>query len=178
MDIKLKEAKSDEYASLARKAVEEYVLHHSTLPVNPLLPEEMLQKRAGVFVSIHENGELRGCIGTTRASEKTSPRKSSAMPSKPLPKIRASRQSNLKNCLISTSPSMFFRLMRPLPPTKILTSKSMASSWKRGRRGLLLLPNLDGVDTVEQQIAIAKRKAGIAEEERVTLYRFEVVRHE
>jgi AmmeMemoRadiSam system protein A len=30
----------------------------------------MLQKRAGVFVSIHENGELRGCIGTTRASEK------------------------------------------------------------------------------------------------------------
>jgi AMMECR1 domain-containing protein len=41
-----------------------------------------------------------------------------------------------------------------------------------------LLPNLDGVDTVEQQIAIAERKAGIAPEEKVTLYRFEVVRHE
>ena len=44
------------------------------------------------------------------------------------------------------------------------------------RRGLLL-PNLDGVDTVEEQLSIAKRKAGIAPEERVTIYRFEVVRH-
>jgi AMMECR1 domain-containing protein len=47
----------------------------------------------------------------------------------------------------------------------------------RGRRGLLL-PNLDGVETVEQQIAIAKKKAGIAPEEKATLYRFEVVRHQ
>ena len=53
MDIKLKEAQSDDYVILARKAVEEFVLHHSTLPLTPLLPEEMLSKRAGVFVSIH-----------------------------------------------------------------------------------------------------------------------------
>ena len=45
-----------------------------------------------------------------------------------------------------------------------------------GRRGLLL-PNLEGVDTVEQQIAIAKQKAGIQEQEAVELERFEVVRH-
>ncbi|MFC2662505.1 MAG: AMMECR1 domain-containing protein, partial [Eubacterium sp.] len=48
---------------------------------------------------------------------------------------------------------------------------------KGGRRGLLL-PNLDGVDTVEQQIAIAKEKAGIGKRERgVQLERFQVVRH-
>ena len=47
---------------------------------------------------------------------------------------------------------------------------------KGGRRGLLL-PNLEGVDTVEQQIAIAKQKAGIQEQEAVELERFEVVRH-
>lgn len=43
----------------------------------------------------------------------------------------------------------------------------------------LLLPMLDGVDTIEEQIAIAKRKAGIGDYEPGTiLQRFEVVRHE
>jgi AMMECR1 domain-containing protein len=45
------------------------------------------------------------------------------------------------------------------------------------RRGLLL-PNLDGIDSVEQQVAIARQKGGIREGEDVTLERFEVVRHE
>ena len=45
-----------------------------------------------------------------------------------------------------------------------------------GRRGLLL-PDLDGVDTVEQQVSIAKQKAGIGRSEKVMLQRFEVIRH-
>ena len=48
----------------------------------------------------------------------------------------------------------------------------------KGRKRGLLLPNLEGIDTVEDQIAIAKRKAGIAEEEPVELERFKVIRHE
>ena len=44
------------------------------------------------------------------------------------------------------------------------------------RRGLLL-PDLDGVDTVEEQVDIARRKGGIRKDEPVTLERFEVVRH-
>ena len=47
---------------------------------------------------------------------------------------------------------------------------------KGGRRGLLL-PNLDGVNSIDEQIAIAKRKAGIAQDEEVELERFEVTRH-
>ena len=47
----------------------------------------------------------------------------------------------------------------------------------KGRKRGLLLPDLDGVDTVEQQISIAKRKAGIPDGEKVQLERFEVVRH-
>ena len=50
----------------------------------------------------------------------------------------------------------------------------MTNGYRRG----LLLPNLDGVDTVEQQISIAKHKAGIAAYESCELQRFEVVRHE
>jgi AMMECR1 domain-containing protein len=45
-----------------------------------------------------------------------------------------------------------------------------------GRRGLLL-PDLEGVDTVEEQVDIARRKAGISEGELIELERFEVVRH-
>ena len=44
------------------------------------------------------------------------------------------------------------------------------------KRGLLL-PNLDGVDNVEQQVEIARQKGGIREDEPYTLQRFEVVRH-
>ncbi len=47
----------------------------------------------------------------------------------------------------------------------------------RGHRRGLLLPNLEGIDTIEDQIAIAKEKAGIRKEEQVQLERFEVVRH-
>ena len=49
----------------------------------------------------------------------------------------------------------------------------MQSGYKRG----LLLPDLDGVDTVEQQVSIARRKGGIGPDEKVDLFRFEVVRH-
>jgi len=177
MDIKLKEAQSDDYVILARKAVEEFVLHHSTLPLTPLLPEEMLSKRAGVFVSIHENGELRGCIGTTRASEKNI------------------AQEIIRNAIEVASQDPRFPAIEPKELPYLDISVDVLSPYETiasvedldvkrygvivengGRRGLLL-PNLDGVETVEEQIAIAKRKAGIAEEEKVTLYRFEVVRH-
>lgn len=48
----------------------------------------------------------------------------------------------------------------------------------KGRKRGLLLPNLDGVDTVEQQIGIARQKAGIGPDEKgVSLERFEVIRH-
>jgi AMMECR1 domain-containing protein len=50
-------------------------------------------------------------------------------------------------------------------------------STEDGRRGLLL-PNLDGVDTVEAQISIARSKGGISEYDEYQLERFEVVRHE
>ena len=49
----------------------------------------------------------------------------------------------------------------------------VSTDTKRG----LLLPDLDGVDTVEDQIEIAKSKAGITSNEKYKLQRFEVIRH-
>ncbi|MBR1647698.1 MAG: AMMECR1 domain-containing protein [Selenomonadaceae bacterium] len=48
---------------------------------------------------------------------------------------------------------------------------------ENGNRRGLFLPDLEGVDTVEKQIAIAKRKANIRADEKVSLWRFEVIRH-
>ena len=36
--------------------------------VTDSLPAEMTESRSGVFVSIHKNGRLRGCIGTISAT--------------------------------------------------------------------------------------------------------------
>ena len=46
----------------------------------------------------------------------------------------------------------------------------------RGFRRGLLLPNLDGIDTVEEQVSIALQKAGIYGGD-YKLERFEVIRH-
>ncbi len=68
------------------------------------------------------------------------------------------------------------------PPEPITSEKELdverygvivSSGHKRG----LLLPKLEGVDTVQQQISIASQKAGIRPGEQVSLERFEVVRH-
>jgi MEMO1 family protein len=178
IDIRLKEAQSDDYVSLARKAIEEYVLRNSIISANPILPEEMLRKRAGVFVSIHENGELRGCIGTTSASCKNIAEEiihNAIEAASQDPRFPAIEGKELPYLEISVDVLSPYETIASHEDLDIKKYGVIVES--RGRRGLLL-PNLDGVDTVEQQIAIAERKAGIAPEEKVTLYRFEVVRHE
>jgi AmmeMemoRadiSam system protein A/AmmeMemoRadiSam system protein B len=178
MDIRLKEATSDDYVSLARKAIEEYVVHGSIIPANPLLSEEMLKKRAGVFVSIHEAGELRGCIGTTAATQPSIAQEiihnaiEAATQDPRFPAIEARELPYLEISVDVLSPYETIASVEDLDVKKYGVIVE-----NRGRRGLLL-PNLDGVETVEQQIAIAKKKAGIAPEEKATLYRFEVVRHQ
>jgi hypothetical protein len=54
----------DEYVRLARKSLESYILHNKKISRPDNLPKEMLNQKAGVFVSLKMNGQLRGCIGT------------------------------------------------------------------------------------------------------------------
>ncbi|HOQ14990.1 MAG TPA: AmmeMemoRadiSam system protein A, partial [Bacillota bacterium] len=63
-ELRLKRDKSDAYVRLARNAIEAYVLRRERISVPDGLPEEMLTRKAGVFVSIHKHDSLRGCIGT------------------------------------------------------------------------------------------------------------------
>ena len=177
---KLKEARSaeDPFVQLARASVEHYILHHRKMDKPQDLPPELGERRAGAFVSIHEHGKLRGCIGTISPVRDCLAQEiidNAVSASTRDPRFDPIRPDELKWLEISVD---VLGDPEPVSSPKDLDVKRYGVIVSKGMKRGLLLPDLDGVDTVEQQIAIAKSKAGIAEWDRkVELQRFEVVRH-
>lgn len=168
---------ADPYVKLAYAAVDAYVSGRGKISVPDGLPDEMLSRRAGTFVSIHEHGALRGCIGTigpTRTSIAAEIIGNAISASTRDPRFPAITADELPWLEISVD---------VLGEAEDIDSKDMLDVKRYGvivtsglKRGLLL-PDLDGVDTVDQQIDIAKQKAGIGRFEKYKLQRFEVIRH-
>ena len=171
------ENSSDAYITLARKTIETYIGEGYKIPVPEGLPEEMLNRRAGAFVSIHKNGNLRGCIGTILSTTDCVAEEiiqNAISASTKDPRFPAITKSELPDLDISVDV-----LSEPEDidsPDQLDVKRYGVIVTKGFRRGLLL-PDLEGVDTVEEQIAISKMKAGIGDEEEVSLQRFEVIRH-
>ena len=168
---------SDAWVRLARESVESYVLHHQVMNVPNDLPEELLNRKAGAFVSIHKQGKLRGCIGTiapTRANLAEEIIRNAVSAAVNDPRFNPIQPEELKWLEINVDV-----LSEPedIPSEDDLDIKRYGVIVTRGQRRGLLLPDLDGVDTVQQQVAIARKKAGIGPDEKVSLQRFEVVRH-
>lgn len=170
---------ADAYVKLAVKTIQEWVLHHRRPSLPEDLPNEMMKDRAGVFVSIHKLGSLRGCIGTI------SPVRSSIAKEIIENGISAcSRDPRFEPVTAEELPYLEVSVdvlnePEPIDGPEDLDVKryGVIVSSEDGRRGLLL-PNLEGVNTVEEQIDIARSKGGIGEYEDYSLERFEVVRHE
>jgi AmmeMemoRadiSam system protein A len=159
---------------LAKEAVETYI-RTGTLPKPREVTPEM-RERAGVFVSLHKHGQLRGCIGTFEpakdnvAEEIIANAVSSSTMDPRFPQVTASELDDLEYSVdILTTPEPVADLSQ-LDPKEY--GVIVESGWRRG----LLLPDLEGVDTVEEQIAICRLKAGISPSEHVELYRFQVRR--
>ena len=171
-------AQEDPYVQLARKTVEMYVRDRVRPEVPEDLPTEMLATRAGAFVSIHEHGKLRGCIGTispVRSCVAQEIIDNAVSASTRDPRFDPITADELEWLEISVD---VLGEAEPIASPAELDVKRYGVIVTKGTKRGLLLPDLDGVDTVEQQIAIAKSKAGIGEWERnVQLERFEVVRH-
>lgn len=170
-------ARSDAWARLARQSVESYVLRREIMDVPEGLPEELARRRAGAFVSIHKQGRLRGCIGTiapTRANLAEEIIRNAVSAAADDPRFNPIRPDELKWLEISVD---VLGEPEDIRSEDELDVKRYGVIVTRGRRRGLLLPDLDGVDTVERQVAIARQKAGIGPEEKVSLQRFTVVRH-
>lgn len=176
-EIAKQREQEDAYVQLARKTIENYVCTGETIAVPDGLPKELYNQKAGVFVSIKENGSLRGCIGTIQAVQTCVAQEiienaiSAACRD---PRFSPITQGELDELVISVDVLGDTEAIES--PDK-LDVKRYGVIVTKGRKRGLLLPNLDGIDTVEEQIAIARRKAGIGEDEDITLERFEVIRH-
>ncbi|MBQ6165669.1 MAG: AmmeMemoRadiSam system protein A [Clostridia bacterium] len=176
-DCREKAETGDPYVKLARASVESWVKYRKKLPVPKDLPEELLSRRAGAFVSLHKNGSLRGCIGTIAATQDTLAEEiiSNAISACSRdPRFDPVKEKELKYLEISVD---VLGEAEEIASPEELDVKRYGVIVSCGHKRGLLLPDLDGVDTVEEQIRIARQKGGIGEHEPYRLQRFEVVRH-
>ena len=165
-------------ARLARETVTR-LLEGRPLPASgtEAAPSELWAERRACFVSIKtRSGALRGCIGTLAPSQRSLDREiiaNAVSAATRDPRFPPMTREELPGVLFSVDV-----LSDPEPVTDLADLDS--GEWgvivsKDGRRGVLL-PDLEGVDTVEEQLAIAARKAGIADLRGISVERFRVDR--
>ena len=182
-----KRSASDIYVRLARLSLETYIRERRRISIpkdislilqGENIPDELLNRQAGAFVSIHKFGRLRGCIGTI------GPTTGSIAQEIANNAISASTRDPRFDPITEDELPMLEINVDVLGDAEDIDSKEQLDvkkygvivSTRDGRRGLLL-PDLEGVDTVDYQVAIAMQKGGIRPNEKYSLQRFEVVRH-
>jgi AmmeMemoRadiSam system protein A/AmmeMemoRadiSam system protein B len=164
--------------ALARKAVETFIHSGDVLEVSES-SDALLRARAPCFVCLKtSSGELRGCIGTIEpvkgslAEEIVTNAISAATSDPRFDPVTPAELSNLRysvDVLYQPEPAV----IEELDPKVFGVIVEDESGSRRG----LLLPDIPGIDEVEQQIEIAARKAGIPSGEPIKLSRFRVERY-
>ena len=174
-----KKENEDQYVQLARKTIEAYVKKDRRIDPETLdLPEAMRNNRAGVFVSIKNASGLRGCIGTTGTGVSKNiaheiVRNAIEAATKD-PRFPAIEPWELENLIITVD---ILYKSEPIKDKNDLDPNSYGIIVSSGHKKGLLLPNLDGIESVDQQINIALKKAGITKSEDYTVEKFKVIRH-
>ena len=174
--ILFKWLKESSPVKLARETVESFVTR-GEIPSPPKnVPPEMKGK-AGVFVSLHKSDELRGCIGTIEPDEGNIAEeiiRNAIHAATRDPRFNPVTPEELASLEYSVD---ILSEPEPISNEKELDPKKYGAIVEAGWRRGLLLPDLEGVDTVKHQLEICRMKAGIGPEEPVKLYRFEVKRY-
>ncbi len=164
--------------SLARSAVETYCRKEEVISPPSDLPGKLTEEESGVFVTIEKRGDLRGCTGTFQPTRENIAREiiynaiGSAFRD---PRFKPVGPAELDDLVYTVS---FLSEPEKITGPDELDPDRYGVIVEKGQRRGLLLPDLEGVDTVEQQLEIARRKAGIASGEAgVDLKRFEVEKY-
>ena len=171
-------AREDSFVRLARLSLETYLRQGQMLETLPRdLPAELTGHAAGAFVSLHKDGRLRGCIGTIAPTQENLAREivqnavSAGTRDPRFPPVRTAELDELEYSVdVLGQPE-------PVDSPAQLDPKTYGVIVSCRRKRGLLLPDLDGVDTVAEQVDIARRKGGIRADDPYTLQRFKVVRH-
>ena len=162
---------------LARKSIDYYLTHRTYLPIPKDLPQELYTQKAGVFVCLKIRGQLRGCIGTFQPQQENLIAEiihnavSAAIEDPRFPPVTLEELPKIHITVDILTPPEPVSSIDQLDPKKygIIVQRG----WRRG----LLLPDIEGVDSVQEQIRIARAKAGIKPNEPVELFRFRVERY-
>lgn len=142
------------------------------------VPNSFLSNKAGTFVSLKKNGLLRGCIGTIAPTTENVVEEvvrnaiEAAFYDPRFPSLSLEEFPQI-DCSVDV-----LSQAETILSSDQLDPKQYGVIVTKGPRRGLLLPNLAGVDTVEEQLKIAKSKAGIGPQEDCELERFKVVRYE
>ena len=170
-----------EYPLFARNVIEEYIQNDrqpAQREIELWSPLEALHKKGACFVSLKtKDGHLRGCIGTILPVHQTLSEElvaNAIAAATEDPRFLPVQPDELKNIVVSVD-----ILSEPEEVHSIdeLDVKIYGIIVSNGVRKGVLLPDLDGVDTVERQIHIALQKAGISSHDNITIYRFTVDRY-
>lgn len=167
---------------LSKEAVRIYLKEKRVIPVPENLPLEFLKRRAGVFVTIEEQGDLRGCIGTylpTReniAQETISNAIAAALEDYRFNPVELKDLANLSFGVSVLSKPEPVENIKELDPKKYgIIIKTTDGSYQKSA---LLLPDIDGVETTDQQISIVCRKGGIdPKKEKTIISRFVIEKY-
>ncbi len=182
------------YSNLAKKSVETFIKEKRIIAPPKDLPKEFFERRAGVFVTIEKNGQLRGCLGTylptkiNIAEEIIHNAIAAATQDYRFEPVHENELDSLNYTVYILSLPESVKDIKELNPKKygiivktfplIFPNEEISFDENITSKTGLLLPDLEGIDTVEQQISIACQKAGInPEKEKFYLYKFTVEKH-
>ncbi len=172
-----RQAREDPYVQLARSALEQFVRTGERIDLPEELPQELYEDRAGTFVSLKIDGNLRGCIGTIMPTQ-------SCMGEEIIENAisAAVRDHRFSPVTVQELPLLTYSVdvlgdPEPIQSMDQLDVKRYGVIVQSGLRRGLLLPDLAGVDTPQEQVHIALQKAGIPSHVDYTMERFEVIRH-
>jgi len=180
--------------NLAKKTVETFIEERKIISPPEGLSEEFLKRKAGTFVTIEKNGNLRGCIGTYLPTRKniaeeiiynaiaaaTEDWRFGPVEKEELPYLSYTvyilSEPELVKDLKELDPKKYGVIVKTAPLTP---SGDVVFNGHFVAKTGLLLPDLEGIDTIEQQISIACQKAGIdPHQEKILIYKFTVEKYQ
>ena len=169
------------YISLAKSAVETYINRKEVIKVPDSLPRGITNKKAGTFITIKKNEDLRACIGTYLPTKENIAEEiiqnaiTAATEDYRFGPIQKEELPYLTYSVYVLEKPELVEDIKELDPKKYgIIIKTLNHPLKSA----LLLPDLDGINTVEQQISVTCQKGGIdPAKEKTVIYKFKAEEH-